>query len=174
MRRVLVLCLVVLVVGGIAAPTLASQGVVEKIKETYSIPEDLAEIEDPGELNHGCSGGEYTLVDGVFKKSVTTVYSPSAEAWLAGDSGATMTVSGKLKHTGLWNVDTQPEARFDLRGNNLRYEAVFGTDGSETVHFEWSGRFVDAASGVAVEWWEIDATFVDGVLSGTWDGTCSP
>jgi hypothetical protein len=163
---------VVVLVLAVAAPISAKQGDVVKFKETYSIPEDLADVGDLGQLNIACSGGHYTLVDGMFKQKVTTIFYPSEAAWLAGEAGATMTWSGMNTYTGLWNVDTDPEARFKLRDNNPHFEFTFGTDGSETTLGRWSGRFIDTDSGTVVDWWEWNGSVVDGVLIGTWDGTC--
>lgn len=174
MKRLPVLVLVLLVVGGIAAPTSAKKVDEVKFNAVYSVPKDLGAIEDLGELNIGCAGGEYTLVDGKFKKTTTTVFYPSEEAWEAGETGATVTVSGVNRYKGLWDVSADLEARFDLESDDLRYEFTFGTDGSESAHFERSGQFIDPDSGAVVEWWDINWTAVDDfeVLGSYWEGTC--
>lgn len=85
-----------------------------------------------------------------------------------------MIVSGVNRYAGLWGVSEDPEARFDLEADHLRYEFTFSTDGSESAHFEWSGQFIDPDSGAVVEWWEINWTAVNDVeVPGSiWEGTC--
>lgn len=172
-RRLFVLALTLLVGVALAVPASAKTGDVTKLKETYSIPEDLAEVEDPGELNHGCSGGLYTLVDGTFKKKTTTIFHPSEQAWNEGADGATMTLIGTYGFRGLWDVDGDPGARFELRANNPRFEFTFDIDGSFWMHWQWKGRFIDSETGAVAEWWDFDVTGNDDGVSGVSDGTCA-
>ena len=171
MRRTSILGLVLLLVVIIAVPASAKQGDVTKTNETYSIPQDLGLIDDLGELNHGC-GGLYTLVDGTFKKKATTTYFPSEEAWLAGETGATMTNSGTNKYVGLWDNDEQLGALFNLDDDNIRYTFASGTDGSEWGSLKWSGSFTNVVTGEVTAWWNFDVSWENGVEVGIVEGTC--
>lgn len=175
-RRAVAIAFVLAVGAVFAAPASATKGDTVKFQETYAIPDDLADVEDLGELNHGCFGGLYTLVDGTFKKKVTTTFFPTEEAWNQEEPGATMTVIGKNSYNGLWDVDVDSAARFELQDNNINYEFRFGIanpDEPESGSFSWKGSFVERSTGEVAEWWNFNVTFDATGETGTTDGTCS-
>ncbi len=176
MTRYAVAIAFMLMVGAVfAAPASATTGDTVKFQQRYSIPDDLAEVEDLGELNIPCSGGNYTLVDGTFKKKVTATFVPNEEAWNQGEAGATMTVVGRNTYNGLWDVDNT-DARYELRDSTLRYEFTVGAnpdDEPESFRFRWAGRFVERDTGDIVEWFNFDVTFDDAGEAAIIEGTCS-
>lgn len=172
MRRLSILSLILLVVVTIAVPASAKPGDVTRTNVRYSIPEDLDLIDDLGELNHGCSGGLYTLVDGTFHKKVTTTYYPSEEAWNQGDPDSSMMIGAKLVYNGLWDVDSDPEARFELRDNNIRYDFTAGPGDLLVFIISWDGRFVDTETGEVVEWWSGSFVTIGDEITETFEGTC--
>lgn len=175
MKRALAIALTLLMGVLLAAPASAKQGDEMKFQQTYSIPDDVGEVEDLGELNHGCSGGLYTLVDGTFKKKVATTFLPSEEAWNEGAEGATMTVAGLNRYSGLWDVDADQDARFELRDNNIHYEFTFGAEDPEepeSGNVHWRGMFIDSDTGEIAEWWNFHVTFDDSGETGVAEGTC--
>jgi hypothetical protein len=155
-----------------AAPATAESGDKVKTREVFSIPEDLALIEDPGELNHGCSVGLYTLVDGTMTKKVTSIYSPSLDAWEQQLPGATLTQRAEGFLRGVFDNDAT-ENLYGLKQNGkIRVSFTFDTSGGFFAHWEWTGEFFDLATGEVSDWWVFDV-YTDGITAtGISDGTC--
>jgi len=170
MKKLLLLFSVVLLVAFAAAPLAAADGEKIKQKDVFHVPAEVPD--DLGELNHGCAGGLYTLIEGTYVRKITTVYSPSQEAWDAGDPNATLSITGTGSYKGVWD-NSENDRMYELRAHGpIRYSYTEDTAGNFIFGFDWTGSYVDIETGEVADWWDWDWYSDEVTAWGVRDGTC--